>query len=227
MVVHEISTRAQVVGLKAAGITNVEIHRLTGVPARTINLMYARAQRRGFNPEVTPAIVLDSHVRDAPRSGRPRKNPKPEDGNPADPANPTAGPTDGALPAVDDPSRDESPLSQTEAAVATHLQAAVAAETLQQDARAAGAQSGVGAQLPRPLLPGITSANHQGQGQSGPYYSGIANMSLVDPQLRNLPPTYPAFPYQQPQQQHPQQQQQQQQQQQPQQPQQQPPTEGS
>jgi transposase len=72
----DIATRALVVTLKApagAAKTTVEIHQITGLSTRTINEIYARAIRRGFEPNERPFRLSDKYLEDAPRSGRPRK----------------------------------------------------------------------------------------------------------------------------------------------------------
>jgi len=70
---YNAATRAQVVTLKAWGGTNQQISSKTGVPGRTIRDIYARALKRGFDPNVDLPIVQDHHVAEAPRSGRARK----------------------------------------------------------------------------------------------------------------------------------------------------------
>ena len=49
MVYHDNSTRAAVVVLKAIGKLNYKITELTRVKKRTINSIYTRAIKRGFN----------------------------------------------------------------------------------------------------------------------------------------------------------------------------------
>jgi len=70
---YDIATRAQALTLKALGVTNQEIERQTGIKARTVNYIYDRATRRGFDPNAEHPTILDIHVQDAPRSGRPLK----------------------------------------------------------------------------------------------------------------------------------------------------------
>jgi transposase len=73
MSTHQIATRAQAVAYKAAGLPDQQIHILTGLSARTVRSMYQKAISRGFDPQIRPCKVLDEHVKDAPRSGRPTK----------------------------------------------------------------------------------------------------------------------------------------------------------
>ena len=40
---------------------------------RTVNRLVDKALERGFDPQASPPIILDIHVSDAPRSGRPSK----------------------------------------------------------------------------------------------------------------------------------------------------------
>lgn len=72
----DIATRAQILALKAFGHKNEEIaeklgFKKTGQSLSTVYNIWKRAKERGFDPE--NPIVLDRHVKDAPRSGRPRK----------------------------------------------------------------------------------------------------------------------------------------------------------
>lgn len=69
----EISTRALIIGLKTTGKTSVEVAELTNIPVRTINAIYARAIKRGFDPNRRPLELHDIYLTDAPRSGRPSK----------------------------------------------------------------------------------------------------------------------------------------------------------
>ena len=68
-----ITTRAQIITLKALGYTNEEICTKLCLPLarRSIDRIYTRALDRGFDPE--KPICLDNYVEDAPRSGRPTK----------------------------------------------------------------------------------------------------------------------------------------------------------
>jgi transposase len=74
----DLATRALIVSLKAGLIDKPtptrEIYALTGVSERVINLIYARAIARGFDPACRPTVLENKHLEDAPRSGRPRKD---------------------------------------------------------------------------------------------------------------------------------------------------------
>jgi hypothetical protein len=73
MSVVNLATRALIIAYKANSKTNYEITGLTSVEKRTINLIYAQAIRRGFNPAVRPMRLENKHVKDAKRSSRPLK----------------------------------------------------------------------------------------------------------------------------------------------------------
>ena len=70
----DIATRAFIVALKASGgKSSTEIAALTGLSKRLVNLIYARAIERGFDPNVIPFHIEDAYLTDLPRSGRPVK----------------------------------------------------------------------------------------------------------------------------------------------------------
>ena len=69
---YDTATRAQALSLKLFGASNDEIRRITGIAPTTLNGIYDRAIERGFNPSESSKI-LDKHVEDAPKSGRPAK----------------------------------------------------------------------------------------------------------------------------------------------------------
>lgn len=71
MPVFDIATRALIVAYKADGKSNNEITGLTGVGKSTINSIYTRAIKRGFDPAERPIKLLNKYLEDAPRSGRP------------------------------------------------------------------------------------------------------------------------------------------------------------
>ncbi|KAI1676220.1 hypothetical protein KJE20_14198 [Pyrenophora tritici-repentis] len=73
MAPHDIATRALVVAFKATGKPNEEITYLTGIQKRTINDIFARAVKRGFDPCQRPIEIRNEYLEDAPRSGRPSK----------------------------------------------------------------------------------------------------------------------------------------------------------
>jgi len=62
-----------IIAYKADGKTNHEITGLIGAEKRRINLIYALAIKRGFDPAVRPLKLETKHVKYAPRSGRPSK----------------------------------------------------------------------------------------------------------------------------------------------------------
>ncbi|KAF2457537.1 hypothetical protein BDY21DRAFT_28137 [Lineolata rhizophorae] len=74
----DIATRSFIIGLKSAscGKTTAEVSAITGVPGRTIQAIFARAIKRGFDPNIKPVVARDKYVIDAPRSGRPTKQMK-------------------------------------------------------------------------------------------------------------------------------------------------------
>ncbi|OAX81454.1 hypothetical protein ACJ72_04204 [Emergomyces africanus] len=70
----DIATRSVVVALKSiCEKTSIEISGITGLSVRAINLIYARAIERGFDPNARPFVIRDAWLADAPRSGRPKK----------------------------------------------------------------------------------------------------------------------------------------------------------
>jgi hypothetical protein len=73
MVVFDLATCALIIAYKADGKTNQEITRLTSAKKRTINSIYARAIKRGFDPAVRPLKLENKHVEDAPRTRQPSK----------------------------------------------------------------------------------------------------------------------------------------------------------
>jgi len=71
----DIATRALIVTLKSpiSGKNSQEIAGITGIPRSTIDTIYSRAIKRGFEPSASPLVIKDEFLRDAPRSGRPIK----------------------------------------------------------------------------------------------------------------------------------------------------------
>lgn len=67
---HDIATRAQVVALRAHGVSVAAIEAATNISNRSQRRMLETAQQRGYQPG---GVLLDEHVKDAPRSGAPRK----------------------------------------------------------------------------------------------------------------------------------------------------------
>ncbi|KAK3903422.1 hypothetical protein C8A05DRAFT_14611 [Staphylotrichum tortipilum] len=74
MVYYDLATRAQAVTLKLiVRLENSQIEAITGLKPRTVNKICDRAIERGFDPQRVPTLVLDEHVRDMPKTGRPSK----------------------------------------------------------------------------------------------------------------------------------------------------------
>lgn len=69
---YDNATRAQALSLKLIGLSNAEIEEITGIKTGTLNAIYRKATARGLNPDESKKI-LDRHIEDAPRSGRPTK----------------------------------------------------------------------------------------------------------------------------------------------------------
>jgi transposase len=69
-----VSTRVLVVTAKGIfGKSTAEITELTGLPKSTINEIYLRAVKAGFDPTSRPIVLEDAFFVDKPRSGRPKK----------------------------------------------------------------------------------------------------------------------------------------------------------
>jgi hypothetical protein len=60
----------EVITLKAIGFPNKEIRQDTSIKPRTINSIYDRAIKRGFDPNAEQPIIRDTHVQTGYRSGR-------------------------------------------------------------------------------------------------------------------------------------------------------------
>jgi transposase len=69
---YDNATRAQALALKMQGIPNATIESITGIQPNTLSKLYKKAKERGLNPAVSQRI-LDHHVEDGKRSGRPTK----------------------------------------------------------------------------------------------------------------------------------------------------------
>ena len=77
---HDIATRASALMLRLVlELDNKTIESLTGLKPRTVDLIAQRALERGFDPTASPPVILDIHVQDAPRSGRPRNQEQDKD----------------------------------------------------------------------------------------------------------------------------------------------------
>ena len=70
---YDSATRAQVLAYKILGLTNADIEARTGINPRTVNNILDRAVKRGFDPDSPTPIIFDYYVKDAPKSGRPKK----------------------------------------------------------------------------------------------------------------------------------------------------------
>lgn len=70
---YDKATRAQIITLKLCGLSNRQIEEKFGsgkeLGSRQIQRLWDKAIQRGFDP--AKPILLDAHVADAPRSGRP------------------------------------------------------------------------------------------------------------------------------------------------------------
>ncbi|AEO66501.1 uncharacterized protein THITE_2114632 [Thermothielavioides terrestris NRRL 8126] len=83
---YDIATRAQALTLKLIlQLSNAEIEELTGLSSRTVNSIATKALERGFDPNARPVLILDKHVCDAPRTGRPSKRKVNQDADAAQP----------------------------------------------------------------------------------------------------------------------------------------------
>jgi hypothetical protein len=69
---YDNATRAQALALKLEGIPNARIESITGIQPSTLSKLLKKAIERGLNPTESHRI-LDHHVEDGKRSGRPTK----------------------------------------------------------------------------------------------------------------------------------------------------------
>ncbi|KAL6411022.1 hypothetical protein AUP68_07458 [Ilyonectria robusta] len=71
----DIATRALVVVLKSpsGGEITAEVTEITGLSVRTINSIYTRAIKRGFDPNHHPLTLRNEFLCDSDRPGRPKK----------------------------------------------------------------------------------------------------------------------------------------------------------
>ncbi|KAI1747042.1 hypothetical protein F4782DRAFT_453155 [Xylaria castorea] len=75
---YEPATRAQALALKIGGRhSNEEIERITGFSASSVNRLVDRAIERGL--DLNKPVILDLHVANGPRSGRPSKQAEAKD----------------------------------------------------------------------------------------------------------------------------------------------------
>ncbi|KAK4097673.1 hypothetical protein N658DRAFT_478475 [Parathielavia hyrcaniae] len=71
---HDNATRAQALTLKLIlQLDNKQIEALTGLNPSTVASIADKALERGFDSHRRPPVILDIHVCDGPRSGRPSK----------------------------------------------------------------------------------------------------------------------------------------------------------
>lgn len=70
---YDIATRAQIITLLAVGYDHRRIFDHTGVSPDTQKNWWAKALKRGFDPAARPFLILDCHVENGKRTGRPSK----------------------------------------------------------------------------------------------------------------------------------------------------------
>lgn len=70
---YDTATRAQALALKIAGLPYDQIEAHTGIKRRTVRHILDRAIERGFNPDSEHPVILNIHVEDSSKSGRPSK----------------------------------------------------------------------------------------------------------------------------------------------------------
>ena len=73
---NNTTTRAQALTLKAVGWTNAQIEEITGITARTLNNIFDKAVKAGFEPfneDGRLGRLSDAHIANVPKTGRPRK----------------------------------------------------------------------------------------------------------------------------------------------------------
>jgi hypothetical protein len=71
----DISIQALIITLKSPiiGLSSAEVFAKTRISISTVNRIYAKAIERRFDPNIRPLVIKDEWVKNAPRSGRPRK----------------------------------------------------------------------------------------------------------------------------------------------------------
>lgn len=71
----DITTHAFIISLKApcCGKSSAEVAYLSGQSIRQVDRIYARAIKNGFDPTTLLLNLRDDHLKDAPRSRRPKK----------------------------------------------------------------------------------------------------------------------------------------------------------
>ena len=75
MVSYDIASRAQALTLKLLNFTNEDIERMTGMNRRTVSRYVDKAVERGLDLNARPLLILDRHVENGVRTGRPKKQP--------------------------------------------------------------------------------------------------------------------------------------------------------
>jgi len=70
---YDNANRAQALTLKVLDYPNHEIEQITGIPKTTILRLFRKAIERGLDPQARPCRILDHHVQDGARTGRPTK----------------------------------------------------------------------------------------------------------------------------------------------------------
>ncbi|KAG8165201.1 hypothetical protein KVR01_005476 [Diaporthe batatas] len=79
MTQFEIATRSQILSLLAVGFEHRQIFDYTGVSPDTQKIWWKKALKRGFDPSARPLLILDCHVEDGKRTGRPCKRDEEKD----------------------------------------------------------------------------------------------------------------------------------------------------
>ncbi|KAF2183314.1 hypothetical protein K469DRAFT_583146 [Zopfia rhizophila CBS 207.26] len=69
---YQIATQAWALALYTEGMDCSLIKAATGILRRQIQYYVAEACKRRYNPQVSK-VILNKHVQDKPRSGRPKK----------------------------------------------------------------------------------------------------------------------------------------------------------
>ncbi|EUC39688.1 hypothetical protein COCMIDRAFT_110815, partial [Bipolaris oryzae ATCC 44560] len=69
----DLAVYAFIIAYKANRKLNNNITALIGVNKHTINIIYIRALKRGFNPNSRPIKIEDKHIKNKLHSSRPLK----------------------------------------------------------------------------------------------------------------------------------------------------------
>jgi len=70
---YDLATRAQALTLKMLNFSNDDITSITGMSKQTVWRYMDRAIERGLDLKARPIQILNHHVEDDPKPGRPRK----------------------------------------------------------------------------------------------------------------------------------------------------------